>query len=206
MWAHAGQLLHGFPEDSTEAAYLAFKNRRCLVLSDGIAAAVSCSVLLARPSDGSQNLILQLVTFVYLLPGVAMLLDRGWYLRHREQLVLALCALRHAGRAVAHAAAAVAFGTAYAAGPLTGWSLAATAAASGLYSTVTYQVRFCWALPLALLDGTRLACYGAAVTGELASALVAGSTAAAVVLLGSAMIDGRCRAQFAAGQQSLCCH
>jgi hypothetical protein len=102
------QVLLGFRDPAAEASYLAFKNQMCQETVDYLAALLAPCIIVAwlvalwqqGPPAGtsSHQLALDAVAMLlYNLPWLALLLSRGWYLRHRERL-LVWCA--GAGRAV----------------------------------------------------------------------------------------------------------
>ncbi len=195
--------LLGFPDAATEAAYLSFKNARCLALFDIWGAPLSLGIYLAWATPlllrGAWEPIF-VVGALFNLPYAVMLLWRRWYLEHREAL---LVVLGGAGRVV----------NAFGYGLLSLWSgvdrctsmpmhaLLALALGCALQLPLMQQVRLRPAALLTGVDALGVGCYAAFRSGSALVGAGAGVAAGLAGLAVSVTLERRSRSVFARQQQ-----
>jgi hypothetical protein len=201
-WRH---LLHGFPQPATEAAYLAFKNRRCLA-QDGAAAALCFAIIAVGATVTTLNnavsaglLMIHTGSLLFVMPWLVMLVSKHWYLQHREPLLVGFGGAARLLFCLPLGVSSLLTGVDQCF-MLPNCMLMMTSGPMMQYP-ITQQVRLFRALPGLLMDSVGVACYAAFTLGCPVKGAAVGVATAAVGMGVTAALDWKCRVLFCRARQ-----
>jgi hypothetical protein len=194
-------VLRGIPDPATEAAYLAYKNGRCVRHADPLAGLVFCAIVAVMWGTQQAQCTWEAAGFLavdvlYNLPWAVLLLARGWYQRHREAVLLLLGGASRVVFAWGHGVLSLQSGTDMCVSVPNCMSLMVLGAV--LHFPLLHQMRLLPGALLALVDCTGAACYVAFKTASVMAGVACGVGSCCASLLIMAVLERRCRAVFLA--------